>query len=175
MENAQPAAVLPVPIRTPLASMSLRDGQVVTGRPRTIPQHHPREDFLRAPSFVRSVKTQENRAGLAHRKWEFFSRVRLPRTTVKQGGPGPSMIKVSHNLVGPQLDEALAAGRDLIMSWPLLELRFRIWHKRRRYGEYLPWRVRPFSCVFQPGDTRSLPPSVSAASGGISWLIIHLP
>lgn len=50
------------------------------------------------------------------RKQEFLSRVGLPKTITEQGGPGPSTIKVSDYLVGPQLDGALAAGPDPIIS-----------------------------------------------------------
>jgi actin-related protein 9 len=40
---------------------------------------------------------------------------------------GPSSLKVSDYLVGPQLDEAIAAGQDLLISWPFIEARIVDW------------------------------------------------
>ena len=51
----------------------------------------------------------------------------MPRTVAEQDGPGPSAIKVSDYLVGPQVDEALAAGQDLIISWPFVEAQISDW------------------------------------------------
>ena len=41
--------------------------------------------------------------------------------------PQPSTIKVTDYLVGPQLDEALAAGQDIIVSWPFADGDVRDW------------------------------------------------
>jgi actin-related protein 9 len=35
--------------------------------------------------------------------------------------PQPQILKVTDYLVGPQLDDAIAAGQDLIISWPFAE------------------------------------------------------
>jgi actin-related protein 9 len=51
----------------------------------------------------------------------------LPRTIAEQEGSGPSTIKVSDYLVGSQLNEALAAGQDLIVSWPFIEAQILDW------------------------------------------------
>ena len=51
----------------------------------------------------------------------------MPKTAVEQDGPGPSTTKVSDYLVGPQLDEALAAGQDLIVSWPFVGAQILDW------------------------------------------------
>jgi len=62
----------------------------------------------------------------------------LPKTIAEQDGSGPSTIKVSDYLVGPQLDEALAAGQDLIVSWPFVGAQILDWTQAEAI-----WRV-PF-------------------------------
>lgn len=106
--------------------MSLRDTQIVvleTNRD-TIRIGLGLHEFLKAPAFVRFVASGIDKH-LTNCWQEISARVGIPRALLESDGP--SSPKVSDYLVGPQLDQAIATGQDLSISWPFVEAQIGDW------------------------------------------------
>jgi hypothetical protein len=71
------------------------------------------------------MRSQSSSIQLTKRIQELSARVGIPRALLEN--EGPSSPKVSDYLVGPQLDDAIAAGHDLSISWPFMEAQITDW------------------------------------------------
>lgn len=78
---------------------------------------------------------------LTNFRQEISARVGLPRALLERDGP--SSPKVSDYLVGPQLDQAIAAGQDLSISWPFVEAQIGDWTQAEAI-----WYVRSLLNMF---------------------------
>ncbi|KAI0060952.1 actin-like ATPase domain-containing protein [Artomyces pyxidatus] len=117
-------------------SLAFRDSSIViieTSR-TTVRAGLGIHDLLRTPSIEIAA-----RVGL-----------RAPASTGDDAGPSastsrapsamplaPSAVKVTEYLVGPQLDEALASGQDIIVTWPFVDGQIHDWVQAEALWKYV--------------------------------------
>jgi len=88
--------------------------------------------------------------------------VGIPRALLENDGP--SSPKVSDYLVGSQLDEAIAAGHDLSISWPFMEAQIADWTQAEAIWKHVLFKTlglrrtqmeSPVLLSIFPGNSRS--------------------